>query len=234
MTTGPPFKKGDIVRLKSGNSPQRVLAIDLKTCRSRDRSTGQILTSRQVWFVRAVYLSSEHYRDYDGRLCSRRWRVASDYELHPDHSGAKQEEETTVSQCKKLYETVAEPKEYGTFLTTDSKGRMVLEMKPSGEVKAFKKKDINEVLPYTVELTQFMRQDTGQKGQSKHLLAVEGQVEKDDCLLELSTGLLWRVTKLDSRCRSASHNRSKWAKVPMEMVEFGETEPVDLVDEEET
>ena len=122
----------------------------------------------------------------------------------------------------KLYQVKdSEPPQYGTFLTTDSKGRMVLEMKPSGGIQAHYKDKLEEVLPYTVELTQVMRQDAGDKGKSMHVLAVEGQVAKDEFMLELATGLLWRVTMLNSKCRSARATESKWARVPMELVQFG-------------
>ena len=68
-------------------------------------------------------------------------------------------------------------------------------------------KDIEVVTPYTVHLNPLLKND----GSSVHVVAVEGQVQKDDVLLEMNSGKLWRVVELNSKSRSPKVNSSKVA-----------------------
>src|SRR6056297_415900 len=180
MTTGPPFAIGDIVVLKTGHSPQEVWDIR----RSRPRG--------EFYEMRCMYLSAKNSSYGDFYETASRWRRASDYRLFEPHKTDKEVE----IPMPKLYQTNGDEPRYGTFLTKDSRGRMVLEMKPEGNVESFEPKQLEEVLPYTVELAQLMP-NSGETGRTMNVLAEQGQVQKDDVLLELVSGLMWRVKKLD-------------------------------------
>ena len=128
-----------------------------------------------------------------------------------------------------LYQVKKEPERFGTALQNsagqplrNSTGQIVLEMKgESGKVEAFAEGDIELVTPFTVNLIRLTV--GGDKGSDTqiHVIAEAGQVQKDDVLLELNSGHLWRVTALDTKCRSARENRSKWLKIATEIVKFG-------------
>lgn len=128
-----------------------------------------------------------------------------------------------------LYQVKAEPERYGTVLldgsgspVKNSSGQLILEMKgEGGKVASFKSNEIELVLPYSVELTLLGVNGRVGKDQSKHVIAEEGQVQKNDVLLELDTGLVWRVTLLDSKARNAKDNKTKWMKIPAEFITFG-------------
>ena len=120
-----------------------------------------------------------------------------------------------------LYATKEEPIRYGTYLTEDSQGRYVLEMKGGGGVKAFDKDAIEEVVPYTVELTELMTPAECLPVKLNAQVSKDS-VSKNDVLLDLSEGRLWRVTQLDTKCRSAGKPTGKWLKVPTEAIQFGD------------
>ncbi len=116
-----------------------------------------------------------------------------------------------------LYQTNDKTPRFGTFLAKNSKGEIVLEMKgEGGAVEAFNADEIEEVQPYTVNL-----QPIDKSLSSVQVICHKRQVELDDVLLELDTGLIWRVTKLDTRCRSPKENKSKWLKIPATKITFG-------------
>lgn len=127
-----------------------------------------------------------------------------------------------------LYQLKDTPDRFGTVMTTssgtpvrNSQGHLILEMKgEGGKVEAFPEDKLELVTPYTIQLTRLGI--NGEKDSaSVHLIGEPGQVEKNDVLLELNSGSIWRVTELDSKCRSARENKSKWIKIATEMVRFG-------------
>lgn len=188
------FEVGDLVRLKSGSSIQKVIEV------------GANLRENQI---RAQYLSRLHDKDY--YRDQSKWRIITDY-VHIDTT-AKEPEPMT-----QLYQTKEDTPRFGTQIATNSKGQMVLEMKGgNGEVEAFGTNDIEEVMPYTIELSML----GGERSTSKSIIAQPDQVEKDEVLLELSTGLIWRVTQLDSKARSPKPNKSQWLKIPATKLTFG-------------
>ena len=179
---------GDIVRLKTGKSPQKVIEVD---------------RSRKLRVIRAQYLSRMHNHDRP------RWRDESDYIL------IHEKEPEPMNQ---LYQTIDAPPRFGTRIATNSKGQYVLEMKDqNGGVEAFHPHSLEEVMPFTIELSLL----GGDRSTSKSIVAHEGQVEKDEILLELNTGQIWRVTQLNSKARSPKENKSKWLKIPSAIVTFG-------------
>jgi len=82
---------------------------------------------------------------------------------------------------------------FGTELAKNSQGQMVLEIKGTGEVKAYDPKTLKEVVPYTVAIKT--------ENQSQfHIEAREDQFKKGDyVLVNFTVGI---VTDLDTKCRS--------------------------------
>lgn len=194
------FKVGDLVRLKNGKAIMKVLEIG---------------TGLRENTIRAQYLSRLDDKDYYHH--QPKWRVVTDY-VHIDTTAKESE------PMSKLYETVGEPTMFGTKIATNSQGQYVLEMKgKNGEVKAYDPSDLKEVLPYTVTL-EMLANATGERRTSKDVMTKPGQVEKNDIMLELCTGLIWRVSHVDSQCRSPNENKSKWLKLPTEAIAFGAAE----------
>jgi len=219
----PPFKTGDEVRLKTGKSKIIVLEVDYfeegdKIPHYAKRNWGNRYVQgtgrykpKTGWYIRFTYASSVHYADHD-----RKWREAEDFQFY--HDQPKKEE----IRMDVLYQTKEEKPRFGVHRGVNGNGEFILEMKGvDANYEAFPQDQIEEVLPYTVELTE-LRVDPSCKPKSIHVLAKKGQVEKADVMLELNSGIFWRVTKPDSKCRSPRENKSKWMKVPLTEVMFGE------------
>lgn len=222
-----PFVTGDEVRLKTGDATMVILEVDFFHIPPRDwvkYKWGGRYKNRQVpcgqWYVRACYKSSlGHMYETEN---TRSWREATDHVLLARNNEPEQEPEKEVEPMAKLYQTKDKDPRFGTFLTKNSNGHFVLEMKgENGKVEAFPEDKIEEVLPYTIELSR-LGVEGSPKGSSCHVIGVKGQVKKDDVLLELNTSYLWRVTKLNSVCRSPKENKSKWLQIPVKNVTFGE------------
>jgi hypothetical protein len=210
-TRPPEFQKGDIVRLKTGKKSQKVLQV-----KWHDRL--------REYFIVARYLGAN--LEYDRML---RWRRETDYTIVKRELPLFHGEYEEKPVMPDLYQVKAEPERYGTVLldgsgspVKNSSGQLILEMKgEGGKVASFKSNEIELVLPYSVELTLLGVNGRVGKDQSKHVIAEEGQVQKNDVLLELDTGLVWRVTLLDSKARNAKDNKTKWMKIPAEFITFG-------------
>lgn len=219
--TDPPFKTGDKVRLKTGNSPIIVQETDYFVAdeklpyyaKAKWGAEGRKRSHQSGWYIRFAYASSLHYDD------ARKWREATDFVFYDEQP----EKEEPVMTKPSLYQTKEKPVRYGTFLIKNSSGQMVLEMKgEGGSVESFDEDAIEVVTPHTVELTRIGVNPSKQEATSCHVIAKKGQVKKDDVMLELNTGMMWRVTDVNSKCLSPRENKSKWMKVPAEFVTFGE------------
>lgn len=201
----PPFEVGDIVKLKTGSSPQRVLAI-------RQTPSG--------WRLRAVYLSSEHYLSHSGEPVSATWKRSDRFEHHELQEQQKQENEMNT-----LYQVIAKAGEeirFGTFLARNSSGQVVLEMKGTGKVEAFDPSGIEIVRPYTVRVR--FTSDTN-KTRAYDYIAVKGSVEVGDLILQKDTGQIVRVTAIDTKA-SGSLKPLRGRKLVTEILEeadMGET-----------
>jgi len=227
----PPFKTGDEVRLKTGKSKIIVYEVDYfgegdQVPHYAKRNWGSDWMKKRYqpkegWFIRFGYASSRHYEShYDGK--HRKWREAEDFVFYHDQL---EKEEPIMTEKPKLYQTKEEDPRYGTFLTKNSLGQMVLEMKgEGGKCEGFAEGDIEIVTPHTVELTRIGISHEEKRGQtnSLHIVTKAGQVAKDDVLLEMNSGIIWRVTNVDSKCLSPRENKSKWMKIPATFVTLGE------------
>lgn len=215
------FKKGDIVKLKNGNSPQKVYDV-------RFGVDGRML-------LMTIYLSSERYYESNHQSASSKWRHADRFEHYHHQPKAEElfppqyQKETTMTQNPDLYQLKDAPARFGTVMTTssgtpvrNSQGHLILEMKgEGGKVEAFPEDKLELVTPYTIQLTRLSTSGEKENNAAINVIGEPGQVQKDDVLLELNSGTLWRVTELDSKCRSARENKSKWIKIATEMVKFG-------------
>jgi len=193
----PRFKTGDKVRLKTGKSPIIVLEVDYFTCDCPQNNPPRIKKwkrPRKGWYIRFMYASAMSYH-YNNQSEYRTWREADDFVFFDPQE----------APMPTLYQTTDQKPRYGTFLTKDSQGRFVLEMKGGGGVEAFDPKDIEEVLPHTVELTRFEGGD--HVGEKRHYQMAEGKVKMGDVLLHLSNGNLWEVTGLNTK--SKTNHQSK-------------------------
>ena len=210
------FQIDDIVRLKTGESPQKVLDIRRST-----RYEG--------YELKCAYLSDVHYHarigDPNG-VYARKWRTATDFVRYVQEPLKQLPGEEII--MPDLYQLKKDPNRFGLAMVNsagqpvrNSQGHMILEMKgENGKVEAFAEEDIELVTPFTVNLHRLTVGDKGGDTQV-HVIAEPGQVQKDDVLLELNSGHLWRVTCIDTKCRSAKENRSKWLKIPTEAIRFG-------------
>lgn len=196
------FNIDDIVRLKTGKSPQIVREFSV--------------TNRQI---RCEYLSSLGYNQtYGNEVNIRRWRSVDDY-VHVYETQPEPEEAPAMSD---LYQTKEETPRFGIKIATNSAGQAVLEMKgEGGKVEAFPQEAIELVLPYTVSLILLGNHVRGESN-NLHVIAEKGQVNKDDVLIEVNSGLMWRVQDVDTKIKSPKENKSKWLRIPAEKLTFGD------------
>lgn len=192
------FKVGDVVRLKTGKSSQVVRHIK-----------GNQLSCE--------YLSSIKYRDKN-EIEYLTWRSIEDY-IHIHVPQPKPEEAPAMSD---LYQTKEETPRFGVQIATNSAGQAVLEMKgEGGKVEAFSLDAIELVLPYTISLV-LVGPHPRNEITNLHLVAEKGLVQKDDVLIEVNSGLVWRVQDVDTKVKSPKVNKSKWLRIPAEKLMFGD------------
>lgn len=195
-----PFKKGDSVRLVKGKVEQKVI---------------DVAFSNRRWLIKAAYLTFDDFTQYPPR-----WRDARDYVRFESAT----EESTENIDMSKLFQINTgdnEPK-FGTYLATNSQGHLVLEIKGTGEVRAFSPDDVAEVKPYTIQL-KFASTGANSRSQ-QHFRCKPGSVERGDVLL-FSDGAMAVVTKIDTKSESAQplgKNVRKVVTAPMEPVAGGD------------
>jgi hypothetical protein len=128
------------------------------------------------------YISTKYCKSRYGNKCRR----ASDFK-HFKPTPEKEEIMTTITKIFKILGT----EKYGTYLTGDSHGRIVLEIRGSDEVKAFQKSEIEEVVPYTIQVSN-----------SRHYSTAIGVVKLGDWLLLGDS--FEKVTRVNSGCKNAA------------------------------
>lgn len=174
-----PFKKGDIVVLKTGTAPQRVLDVG--------RHNGD-------YAVRTVYLSDP----YDTYETQRRWRVARDYQLYNREADEPATENTTMAD---LYQTKTGEALFGTLLARNSAGRLVLEIKGTGQVRDFAPDEVEIVRPYTVRVRNML------SGQTLNMTSAAGAVAKNDIVIH-DGGVIYVVEAVDTKSAKTSGSLS--------------------------
>lgn len=205
MEGQPPFRIGDIVRLVTGASAIQVLEVDYFDCASQSTTPRYYARDygkrpRKGWFIRFGYASSMRYKSDEDH---RRWREASDFTfLNPEQK----------EPIMALFQTKEAKPRFGTLLTKNSKGKMVLEMKGrDGEVEAFDADQIEEVLPYTVHMRRFHGGESN--AESRHYEMVEGSVAVGDVLLQLSNVTLWEVSELNTKNKAPTATKNGFMKL---------------------
>jgi len=110
----------------------------------------------------------------------------------------KIEEEVEMTKTK-LFQVVGE-ETYGTQIATNSEGKIVLEIKGTNEVKAYDKKLLEEVMPYTVGI-KFG------SSQTYHFEVDKGSVEVGDIIIRMDSpyeGSFGQVVSIDTKSKMAT------------------------------
>lgn len=159
------FQIGDIVRLKTGEALQRVTKIE----------KGKRISTR--------YLHTHHMQ------INRR---AGDFLLvestQPENSRPKEDH---MPNQHTLFQTKEEKPRYGHYIATNPEGRVVLAMDTGYE--DFDEKEIEEVIPHTVEIVF-------SNGQTHHYSIPANKLEVNDIVvLGINLG---RVKKVDTKNRN--------------------------------
>lgn len=190
------FHVGQIVRLKTGRSPQRVMEI--------------IHTDYHGWKLVCQYLSDTqnyelHYRKPRDQHDFVAWNDAL------EEFNANQEKETVMTD---LYQVKGAVERFGTKLTENSQGQFVLEMKgEGGKVEAFNPGDLELVVPYTIQLDCVVPGESGM-----HIQCEKGKVEKNDLLMSVTTGRIFRVSNVDTKNRSPKAGPLQFLKIQGEHI----------------
>lgn len=200
------FCPGDIVKLKTGKSPQRIVKIRWDKY-------------RKIWKVFAYYLSSDReirrHQEITGNydipdVFLRRPRDQHDFELYQP----TEEKETVMTD---LYQVKGAVERFGTKLTENSQGQFVLEMKgEGGKVEAFNPSDLELVVPYTVQLVCVPPNESGM-----HIQAEPGKLNKGDLLIYEPNGKMFRVAAVDTKNRSPKCGSMTFFKLTGEPVTVG-------------
>lgn len=203
-TTEAPFQKGESVRLVKGKVEQKVL---------------EVAYSNKRWLIRASYLTFEDFTKYPPR-----WRDASDY-VRFETATEESTETVNMSKLFQINNGDNEPK-FGTYLATNSVGHLVLEIKGTGEVRAFPPEEVSEVKPYTVAL-KFVGIASQARSQSQtHYRSKPGALERGDMVIFVD-GAIAIVTKIDTKSEAAQSlgkGVRKLVTAPLEPVAGGEAE----------
>lgn len=119
-----------------------------------------------------------------------------------------------------LYET--KDGKFGTKCGENSEGKWIIEIKGAdGEVKAYDRSELTEVVPYTVELMR-LNTERGVQAEKRHYRAKKDSVNTGDVLMQLTTSALWRVVAIDTKCRSAQTSKNGFARLATEPVNVGQ------------
>lgn len=201
------LKPGDIVRRVRGHTPMVVLAAT---------------STRQT--VRVAYCSLYHegrslrdiaYKPDVMELVSSEFKLVTSLSefakcnnwrkrMTPEYMdqlmrqvGMTDDNQEGTEEMAKLYQTNEATPRFGTLLATNSAGLYVLEMKGTGEVLTFGKKDVEEVKPYTVRV-QFV------SGSGDYdFLSRKGDVEVGELLLIKGYDDMARVKAIDTKSDKA-------------------------------
>jgi ribosomal protein S28E/S33 len=119
----PPFKVGDIVRLKSGEAPQKVLDV-------------------KGYCIRCEYISSRKQIGF---------RSAADFVKYEYDVPSEEDKMEDYDMKDKLFKTL-ETNRFGTGLAIDSDGKYVLKMQDNGNFEAFSESELKRVMPYTFDV----------------------------------------------------------------------------------
>jgi hypothetical protein len=110
----------------------------------------------------------------------------------------------------KLYKVLSAGETYGTFLTNDSSGRLILEMKGNNAVRAFLNSEVEEVLPYTVGIKFLTELHSLGGGKTYSYLSKHGDVSVGDIVFADGYANPMVVVAVDTKSDKATvHLRGK-------------------------
>lgn len=209
------FKKGDIVRRRRGWSPMVVLKTPPSSnaqvhvayassfedpasvfVNGREVHTGADFHPRRDLVLITSEKEIEKCRNWRERLTEKQHQTL----LRQIETKTNQEENTMA----KLYETKEETPRFGTYLATNSAGKIVLEMKGTGIVETFEKAEIEEVKPYTVRVRY--NACGGSRDNGYEFFAKKGEVEKGDLLFLADYQEFGIVVAVDTKSNRATKN----------------------------
>ncbi len=111
-------------------------------------------------------------------------------EAYPDPNSM---EENMAQKLYELIEARADKPNFGTLLSKNSEGKLVLEMKGGGgAVEVFDAKQVREVMPYTVQIS------------GRHYEVAKGLVEKGDLVIRSDGDRVEMVAGIDTKKRDHS------------------------------
>lgn len=187
------FQIGDVVRLRTGEQPIVITEVD----ESNFSIKGFYLSPSvmETW-----HRDCGDYIHYENSLDDHyveRWEL-----LSKQHSEVPEPQGETIMTT--LYQTNEKKPRFGTKLATNSEGKVVLEIKGTGEVEAFKPEDITEVVPYTVSVEFLEGSNSYNRSQNYSYITTEGAVSTGDIIFVEPSGNMARVTKVNTKSRKAT------------------------------
>lgn len=223
------LKPGHFVHLTTGAAPIMVLGVRggknhdmVRVVRIPERihvnyppemamlETSRLRRYRSIDAVPEMYRCRLHSRNLADLM-----KFATDWaNIEIDFTSDKQE-----TPMPTLYQTKDEPPRFGTLLATNSAGRLVVEMKGTGEVLTFDKTEIEVVHPYTVSV-RFA-------DKTHHYLAEKGEVAVGDLLLLNLNNALAHVVALNTKSSLA---KERLRGVKLITAPIGGNAPADVVD----
>lgn len=201
------FFVGEIVRLKNGYAPQRILEISYKSCviKANGVFTGCCIKAQ---YLSTINTSPSTYRE------TAYWRPYTDFQKmdEPDYQQHKEEVE---EMSQSLFQTKGENPRFGTQIAVNSKGELVLEMKETGKVEVFSPEDVEEVVPHTVRV-RFIYLN-GQKNEAD-VFVPDGLLKKGDLLIDVSASQVVFVSVLETNTKkkNAANLSGKLKKIAAE------------------
>lgn len=152
--------------------------------------------------IREHQILYRYLSDHDRVYGNGRWRKASDF--------VKVGKET--QEMPQLFQTKEDPPRFGTLLTKNSKGEIVLEMKgENGKVEAFDPSKLEKVMPHTVRLQRY---DYDGRGEVRdYAIPADQGLIPGDLLLHLSNGNLWEVKEIDTKCEKPEISKNGFWKL---------------------
>lgn len=180
----PKFKVSDRVKLKGGSAEIEVHSVSLNG------------------MIRGRYVKSDNWVD-------RNWTAFEYFASNDEYTQAK-----AMENMMKLYQfQIDNADHYGHYLATDSNGNWVMEVKGSGAIVAIPKKDVQEVLPFTIGVK------FGDSGKTYHYLAEAGKVDLGFYIVNSnyeqngSGYVITQVVALDTKSASATKEFAPLAKL---------------------
>jgi len=202
------WRIGDVLRLKTGEMPIIVYHASKKTGKVRGlylSSVGSYTKPRQasdyVRYERPITslmqknLQSSKSRDYDGRI---RGLTINRPSLQTYSN--TMEENTMSTNSNTLYETNEETPRFGHQIGVNKDNKIVLEIKTTGDIALFDKKDLTEVTPYTIDL-MFI---TDRTNHTYSYTSTPGAVAIGDIVLIDGKNSIGKVIALDTKRKAAT------------------------------